>query len=242
MESTSQNVNAIHKTFNVTEWMKEAISEFLTGKGFEIVMFSIDSQILTRMAKMTILNNLSLKFIDKTGKNYSLQGYSSVSNEYDDLELKWLVDFIKERETEAILKFGGIALGTEINQHENKKVEFELVGKKTQENRSFSMLFASNVTEFMSFFLEKNFIQIWMGPTCKFEKDEMKFENVTIKDVKKVNDKCIELQYKWNDWDYFSPVSLTFLQIGDNVKVSTKLCNIPVEMADNVVNHWRERI
>lgn len=238
-----KEVNAIHKTINVTEWMKKTIEDFLIAKRFTIVLFSIDSEIMTRMGKMSILNNLSLKIVNEEGKNYSLEGYSSSNIEYDNIELKWLIDFIKEREVEAILKFGGKVLGTEEDQkNKNIKVELELVGKKTEENKKFSVFVASNVKEFMSFFLERNFQMAWMGPTTKVEGVEFKFENVVLKDIKKINENSIELKYKWNEWTDFSTVSLEFLQVGDSVKVTVNLNKVPVELTDNVINHWKERI
>ena len=242
MSLQDQEVNAIHKTFNVTEWMKEQIQNFITEKGYTIALFTIDSEIMVRMGKISILNNISLKIVDSDGKNFSLDGYSSTSKEYDSLELKWLVDFIKEKEKEAILRFGGKALGTENSKEIKKDVEFELVGKKTEENSKFSVFFASNVKELMSFFLERNFQSAWIGPSGKIEDNETKIDNVTLKGIKATNSHSIELEYKWNDWKDFSNVCLDFIQVGDSVKVTVSQTKIPVGLADNVINHWKSKI
>lgn len=243
MSLHDQEVNAIHKTYNVTEWMKEEIKNYLIEKGYTVALFSIDSEIIIRMGKISILNNINLKIVDSTDKSFSLDGYSSVNKEYDNLELKWLTDFIKEKEKEAILKFGGKALGTETSKEAKaNEVEFELVGKKTEENFKFSVFFASNVKELMSFFLERNFQSAWIGPNGKIEGDEMKIENVTLKGIKLLNSHSIELQYKWIDWNDYSNVILNFIQVGDSVKVTVNQTKIPVGLVDNVINHWKGKI
>lgn len=237
-----QNENFLHKTTNVTAWMRKCIESFVTEKGYVIVLFDIDSEIMTRLGKITIINTFRLKLKDKSGNVISVDNYSSTNTEYDDLNLKWLIDFVKEKEMEAILKFGGKTLGTEIEAVEsNKQVEFKVMGEKKYGSLNIEIYFSSNVHDMIEFITMPQFNMIWMGPTMRNDNGTISFENVIFKNMQSTSNK-VSLEYKWKDWPEYSQVLMEFIQVGDNLKISLIQKHVPVELIDNVKNHWNSRI
>jgi activator of HSP90 ATPase len=243
--------NFLHKTKNVTQWMKNEIETHLQEKDYEIGLLTVDCEIMARMNKISILNNVNLKISNKKGENFSLQNYNSSNVEYDDLKLKWLVDFIKEREKQAVLKFGGIDESANKMNAEatGQNVIVEISGKKEFEKLTFSTLFNSKADELMSFFTEKKYILHWAGPATTFESIDnensnfilISFESIVLKNIVKTKN-IIEMEYKWKDWSNFSKVRLEFLKIGEHVRIDLKQEKIPVGLKDNVFNHWNTRI
>ncbi|ELA41210.1 uncharacterized protein VICG_01699 [Vittaforma corneae ATCC 50505] len=236
------NENFLHKTTNVTAWMREGIEKFIAEKGYAIVLFDIDSEIMTRLGKITIINTFTLKMKDKSGNIISVDNYSSINKEYDDLSLKWLIDFVKEREMEAILKFGGKALGTESESaRSNKQVEFKVQGEKRYGSLMLEIYFSSNIQDMIKFIAEPQFHVFWMGPTMKNDGGSISFENVVLRNIQSSSD-SVSLEYKWRDWPEYSQVFMEFVQVGDNLKINLNQKHVPVEFVDNVKNHWNSRI
>lgn len=242
-EAPPKKDNFLHKTINVTDWMKESIEKYVISKEYTILLFNINSEIMTRMGKITIINTFSLKMKDKNDNLIVLDDYNSINKEYDDLSLKWLIDFVKEKEMEAILKFGGKALGTETNEVEKigKQESFKVEGEKKYGSFKMDMYFSSTVHDMIDFISNPRFYNIWMGPDMKEVNNTVTFENIIFSNIKKMEN-SISLEYKWKDWDTFSFVSIEFVQMNSVVKLHLTHKNIPVELIDNVKNHWKHRI
>lgn len=235
----TQEVSALHKTTNITEWIKTAIKEHLLSKGYSIAMFNVECEIMTRMGKITIMNNLNLKIVDENGNDFTIEGYNNTNKEYDDLRLKWLVDFIKEKEAEALINFSKNA---EVEKPTDLQVEFEVSGKKIHEDFKFYVMFNSNVKDLISFMVDAKYQLMWGGASAKVDGNDLMFENITLKDIKVVNGDSIEMSYMWNDWKELSRVKIDFLQVGDNVKVTVSQKYVPVGLKDNVKAHWKSNI
>lgn len=231
----------LDKSTNTTAWMKDAIINFLSAKGYKIILFNINAEILARFDKITIINTFSIKMSDKDGKLVSLNDYCSTNKEYDDTKLKWFIDFVKEREMEAILKFGGSALGTENIGTPKCGAVFKVEGEKKFGNLEFDIFFCSTIDEIIKFISASGFYQMWMGPSLKETDGTISFENILIKNLK-AGDGTITLDYKWVEWNEYSQVKIDFVQVGDNVKVALHQSHIPIDLVDCVKMHWVSRI
>lgn len=231
----------LHKTINVTAWMKTKIEDFLKEKEYEVVIFDIDACIMTRMQKVTVYNTVNLKMKDKSGKVHSLDGYVSVNSEYDDLSLKWLVDFIKEREMEALLLFYTEKNEGKTEAKAENNVVMEVQGKKEFGNLKFEIYFCCKSEDLIKFISDPQLRLYWMGPTAEVRSEEVKFENVIMKKIER-KDNAVEMEYKWKEWTEFSQVVMKFSQIGDNTRIILSQKHIPIMVIDNVKNHWESRV
>ncbi|KAM0680175.1 hypothetical protein GINT2_001558 [Glugoides intestinalis] len=241
-ESSTKRENFLHKTTNVTEWMEKRIVDFIERKGYEVVLIDVDASIMTRLDKISVINTIKMKMADADGKVISLDGYTSMNNEYDDIKLKWLIDFIKEAEREVLLTFGGIALGTESVKKENKPVtELEVSGKKEFGKLQFDTYFCVKMQDMLDFIVNPKWVICWTGLTTEICDEQISFENVILKNIKNTGD-SIEMEYKWKDWSEFSQVSLKLTQVGSDTKVALSQKHVPVQLLDNVRNHWESRI
>jgi activator of HSP90 ATPase len=238
-----QKESFLHKTINVTEWMKEHIEKYVHSKGYNVVLFDINTEVMTRMGKITTINTFTLKMKDKNGNLIVMENYNSMNKEYEDMNLKWLVDFVKEREMEAILVFGGKALGTEKQSLStpDKNVEFEVQGEKNFGNLKITIFFSSCIQDMIKFITVKSFYMFWMGPTLEENNGVISFENVSLRNIQNTSEQ-IKLEYKWKDWNDYSQVTIDLIQVGNVVKVVLNQKNIPIALIDNVRNHWNQRI
>lgn len=233
--------NFLHKTTNVTEWMKKTIEEFVISKGFSIVFFDIATEIMTRLGNITVINTFEIKIKDSEGKISSLV-YNSMNKEYEDMNMKWLIDYVKEKEMEAILSFNTKNNNGSISK--SSIIENEVVVEKKVESLEMTVFFSSKIDEMKKFMTEPQFVQLWTGSVV--EDGAFEFENAIIRNIRTKslkNDKeYVEMEYKWKDWKEFSSVEIVLEQVGDTVKLVLNQKNIPVGLKDNVKNHWERRI
>lgn len=229
---------------------------------------------MTRMGKITVLNTFNLQMKDNKDKIVTIENYSSINTEYDDLGTKWVIDFVKEKETEALLKFSGGILGVtsdngnsgsvsttgsttgnNTNKDTGKDINLiQSIKRKTHGSLSLTILICSTTNELIRFLIDPNFYARWMGPSIKQDGDTVTFENISLKGIPLYNeeffnnsidnsiDKSVSFQYKWKEWEEYSSVKIGFMEIGDNVKVTVEQSHVPVEVIENVRNHWKTRI
>lgn len=233
--------NFLHKTTNVTDWMKKNIEKFVISKGFSIVFFDINTEIMTRLGNITVINTFEIKIKDDEGNINSLV-YNSMNKEYEDMNMKWLIDFVKEKEMESILSFN--TKNVEEGITEGSIIENKMVMKKEFESLKMTVFFSSKVDEMKRFLSEPQFVQLWTGEEMKdgiYEFENAMIKNIKTKNIKK-DKECVEMQYKWKDWREFSEVEIVLEQVGDTVKLILNQKNIPVGLKVNVKNHWETRI
>lgn len=231
-----------HKSIDVSEWMKDKISYILKSRGYTILLMDVNTETMTRMSKLTVINTIKLKFKDKEESVYSINNYSSLDKEYDGgNDLKWLVDAIKEFETEALLKFGGSTLKTiESEEYTPQNVIVKSCEEKYTDDLRMDVYINSSVSEMMNILTSKEHISRWTL-NGRFDGDSVSFENVILKDIKP-GKSSVSMKYKWDDWKEFSEVKIVLDQAGDCVKMSLKQEGIPVKYKDNVREHWNSRI
>lgn len=240
--SSEKKETFLHKTLNVSEWMEKRIVDFVESKGYNIIAVEVDASIMTRLDKISVINTIKMKMTDAEGNVISLDGYTSMNNEYDDMKLKWLIDFIKEAEMEVLLTFGGIALGTESVKKEKKPItELEVSGKKEFGKLLFDIYFCVKKQDMLDFVVNPKLSIFWTGATTEISEESVSFENVILKNIKSTED-SIEMEYKWKDWSEFSQVSMKLAQVGANTKIAVSQKHIPIHLVDNVKSHWESRI
>ncbi|KAI5151555.1 hypothetical protein ENBRE01_2216 [Enteropsectra breve] len=242
-----------HSSVNVTEWMRKKIEDAVEKKGYVLVMMDINTETMSRMSKLGILNNISLKIKDKDNEIYSLDGYSSSSRVRDEhKKLRWLVDEIKEFEGTAMLKYGGATMQTQSNtkDYSPKDISVKNAEQAKYETLSFAIGLCSTVNEVTVFLTEENFIKIWSFGRAAFAEGGYEFEAVKTRDISRAIENAqakdaaatIAMEYKWKDWAEYSKVSMRLEQIGSTVKVSLVHSGIPVGLRDQLRVWWNERV
>lgn len=241
-EGSTRN-SFFHNTVNITEWMKERVSKLLEDKGHVLISLDLNAEVMTRMSHLTVINNINLQTKDKHGDMHFLNNYSSISKEYDgDKDTRWLVDAIKEAEAEALLKFGGKALQTEVQDaYQPRVVDVGSVGLKDTDDIKIVVYFSAAAAELAQFLGERQFIERWTGGSARFEGTRVVMENVIL-DAIEYGDEHVAMQYKWADWAEPSSVDIALLQAGDCVKLTLVQRGVPTKDAEIVKHHWHEKI
>lgn len=233
MENHREQGTCIHKTSNATGWMRNAITEYLMSKGFSIITFDISCEVMTRFEKTAVINTIALKFKDRHGNLHSLGNYSSINDDYDGENVGWLVDFIREKEREA--------LTCQKPAERHTSVSYKVEGEKKVGKLRTEMYISSSAEEMQKFLTQREFMVLWAGPSAVVEDDAVRFENVVLRNIR-ASGQDVEMEYRWEDWKEFSHVRISFDSIGDVLKVTVTQSGIPVALIDNVKNHWRARI
>lgn len=236
-----------HNSVNISEWMKEKITEAIRARGHRVVLMHVEAEVMTRMSKVTVINGLTVQFKDKEEHLYALSDYSSINKDYDGSKnTRWLVDAIKELEMEAILKFGGKALKTQVDEeYRPKSINVGSAEPKNTENIRLTYYFSARLEEMVRFLTEPEFIARWTFGSARFDKDTVSVGDLVLRDVRSAQlsrGSAVTMDYKWKDWPCFSRVEMRLAQIGDNVQVSLSQKDVPSCSVDIVKRHWFERV
>lgn len=226
------------QTMNATEYMKEAIKKFLVSKKYSIVFSDISCEVSKRFGKVGAVTTVKLTVKDEEENVYTIEDLNS-----EDESMSWLIEFIKKKEDEAIKAFIAEQKSS-VSDEEMKPIEpqnYKVSGIKTKDDFILTMCFSTSLEDMAAFLTRKEFVSYWAGPSAKFTDDSISFENVVLKNLV-LKDKKLEMLYKWQDWDEFSNVVISFEEIGSNLKLSLKHREIPVELVDIVKSHWINRI
>jgi activator of HSP90 ATPase len=242
MDSQENSTTFHFRSINISEWMTNKITQALKDRKYEPVLLNVNTETFTRMKKLSIMNTVQAVFKDINENVFSLNNYSSMNKEYEDgIELKWLVDLIREYEMEAILEFGSKTLnyncGADIKTE--PKSEIEVVGVKKKGSMQMSIVFNCSAADMIGFLTQERFYG-WAGAYRK-EGNSIEFENIVMRDIKELNG-GVSMEYKWRDWNEYSQVAIALVKMGDCVKLILNQKNVPVELVDNVKNHWNSRI
>ncbi|KAI5171439.1 hypothetical protein PAEPH01_1625 [Pancytospora epiphaga] len=236
-----------HNSVNISDWMKEKVTETVAKRGYTVVIIRCDAEVMTRMSQVTAISTVTVHFKDSKGTIFSLDGYSSVNKEYDKSKnTRWLVDALKEIEMEAVLKFGGKALKTQVDpSYVPKSVNVNNAEVQDKEEFKVEYYFATTVAEMTRILSEDDYIMRWTFGRAVKEEGCFSFDSVTIKDISVENKKdvvVITMKYKRADWTNYSSVVIRLSQLGDNLRLVLKQSNIPLGSAELVKRHWYEQI
>lgn len=235
------NKQTILKTINATKPMNDAVTRLVNEKNYKIITLDLSSEIIIRYGNPGAITTMKLTIKDPQNNIQSLLDYCSTDNDISNKELAWVCEFIKKKEKEIIED--AIQSDTKkSNEVRNvNETTYEVSGERKVAEMKLNLCFCSNADEMREYLTKKEFIQLWAGETAKFNENNITFENIELKDIKIVGEKVC-LKYKWAEWTNFSSVSIYFEDINSNLKVTLIQTDIPAGLADNVRNHWVNRI
>jgi len=198
--STQQSISStvkpfFHTTVNVTEWMKNEITKLLENKKFKIVTFDIDTEIMARMSRMSVFNNVTLKFQDGDGKIHLLENYSSANKKYDESsDVRWLVDGIKELEMAALLKYGSTTLSTKkVSEGSTPKLPKNTKIEKVKNcNLEIELYTNGKASDFVGFLTDRKCVERWTCGKAKIEDGCILLEGVKMSGIESVRKNGIE--------------------------------------------------
>lgn len=242
-EGRAQRDAFFHNSVGISDWMKERIADALESRGYTVVVARVEAEVMTRMSKVTVISSVTVQFKGSDGKEYALNDYSSINRDYDGSKnTRWLVDAIKELEMEAVLKFGGKALKTQVDEdYEPKSVNVDAAVPKNTDDIKQTYYFSADVKEMVGFLTDREFIERWSFGSARFEGDAVVLDGLTLSNIRS-RDAVITMDYKWGGWAASSRVEITVVQIGGNAQVTLVQRGIPVASVDIVKRHWHERI
>ena len=250
--SQRKNGSFYHRTTDVSRWMEGEIKKAVEKKGYTIVSSSVESEIMTRMSRIAVLNCVSIKFKDGDEEVYALENYSSVSQEYDCPKgVRWLVDAIKELETQAVLKFAGGTMGiTAVD--EAGSVNIPSVNIKEAESAEGSSLthvtwFGTTPEELKEFMTERERINAWtfgaakLKGSGKVESDSFELSGGQFSEYSAADD-GVRFTFKFKDWK--APVSgrVQMEKVGHETKATLVMAGVPIFSMDAVRRFWDEKV
>ncbi|KAI4292034.1 hypothetical protein PAPHI01_1308 [Pancytospora philotis] len=240
-EDASRN-GFFHSSVNISIWMKERITEVLAGRGCTPIKLEVTAEVMSRMSKMAVINNVDAQYRDCSGKLYELNNYSSISKSYEcPRSDRWFVDAVKELEMEAMLKFGGKTLGTKPAEHSPKLIGADAAQQENTDDLRLTLLFCTTLAELRAFLTERDFIYRWSLGRASFEADAVRFEAMELRDIK-ADGSTVQMTLKREDWASACDVRIELLQIAENVRLTLLQRGVPLESIGPMKRFWNERV
>lgn len=225
---------------NISGWARENIEQELLKRGYQIVKLDIFVKICSRMNTLGLVYCINIDAIQDK-KSCFLDNFTSTSQENDGLkDFPWFVDFFKELEGQAILKFSKNVIDLENKERSSVNVQ----NIKAEEKKSRTFKYESLVNcpndEFIDFLIKNEFIQCWAGG-IKFEDGDILIDQIRLSDLQRENNK-VNLKFKIENWSNYSDVSISLLDIRGNTKIELVQKNVPVKDFDVMGSIWKEKI
>ncbi|KAK6089886.1 hypothetical protein P3W45_001089 [Vairimorpha bombi] len=226
---------------NISDWARENIEKELIKRGYQIVKLDIFVKICSRMNTLGLVYSINID-ANRDNKACFLDNFTSTSQENEGLkDFPWFVDFFKELEGQAILKFSKNVIDLE-NKEERSFVGVQNIKAEEKKYREFkyeSLVNCQN-DEFINFLIKKEFIQCW-ARGVKFEGSDAVIDQIRLSDLQREDNK-VKLKFKIESWSDYSDVTVSFIDIRGNTKIELVQKNVPIKDFDVMKGFWKEKI
>lgn len=226
---------------DISEWFKTQIEEELVRRNYKIVNTDIYVKICARMNSLGLVYTINIDAL-KNDKTCYLENFNTTAKYNDGLDkFPWFMDFFKEKEAEAILKFSNnvLDLGFEPRREfagvKNIQAEEKIYG-----DVEYGTVINCSNEEMVYFLTNKEMICNWNGRAI-FEGDWVKIENIEFS-IHKVETNQIKMKFKLSNWKEESDVVINISSIRGNTKLELKQTKMPLNEVDVIKRMWRERI
>ncbi|KAF9763374.1 hypothetical protein NGRA_1298 [Nosema granulosis] len=238
-ENTSMNYH--WNESDISEWFKTNIEVELVRRKYQIVKTDIYVKICARMNSLGLVYTINIDAL-KNNRNCILENFNTTSKYNDGLDsFPWFMDFFKEKEAEAILKFSNNVLDLGFDPRK------EFVGVKNiqaEEKKYGEVEYETNINcsnqEMVDFLTSREMINNWNRGVA-YEGDLIKMENIQL-EIISVEQNRIEMRFKLNNWKDYSKVEINLSTIRNNTKIVLKQTGIPLNEVSVIKRLWRERI
>lgn len=241
MESSDNFQNYHWNECNISAWIKEKTEEELKKRKYEIISTDFYVKLCSRMNKLGLVYSISID-ATKNEETSVLENFNSTSSENEGLKkFPWFVDFFKELEAQAIIKFSKNVLDL------GKKNERSFAGIQNIEanevktgNFKYISLINCSFDEFFEFLTNQSYVVNW-AHCVTFDDQGYTSEQFTLKNITKVEN-GLELKFKLNTWENFTNVTIKFQNIRENTKLDIFQKNVPFKDLDLMKVIWKNGI
>lgn len=227
---------------DISGWCSEKIKKELESRGYVVHGMDVMVKLCQRMNSLGLVYMISFD-CGKDGKKHGIRNFCSITEETDGMEdFEWFLEFFKEMEMEAVLKFGSNVLDVE-REVERKHCDVKSIDAPEMKTTDVSYATSINCTmdEIREFICKEEFVSMWSGNRAMFDGGEMKLDNVIMQDLKE-KDGTITMRWKFREWSESSNVRITFEPLVESIKVVVNQRNVPIKEAQSVKMWWNERM
>ncbi|WUR04786.1 Hsp90 ATPase activator [Vairimorpha necatrix] len=225
---------------DISTWAKEKIINELNKRNYEIIKTDIFVKICSRMNNLGLIYIIELDAL-KDNKSCILTNFTTTHEENEGLkDFPWFLDFFKELEGEALLKFSKNVL--EIKNTVRPSVDVPNI--KADVKTSGKFIYSSTVNcppeEFQNFLVKDEFIRCW-ARDLKIEKDEIFIGKIQLKIIE-VKEGNVKMEFKLDEWAEITKVEIKISELRGNTKIDLKQEDVPLKYIDTMTGMWRENI
>lgn len=226
---------------DISGWASDRISGELERRGYVVKGSEIMVKVCQRMNTLGLVYTISFD-AEKEGKLYGLKDFYSSSEGADGMEhFSWFLDFFKEMEAEAVLKFGNRVLDVD-REVERKSCNVKSISAREVRNTDlcYKVCINCSTEEIKEFVSREEFISMWSGGRAVFSGKDIVLENVTMSNVERNNE--VRMRWKFKEWDDFSEARISFEALGSSVRVTVNHRDVPIKEVESIRMWWHERM
>jgi activator of HSP90 ATPase len=226
---------------DISDWFKSKIEEELIRRKYKIVSTDIYVKICARMNSIGLVYTVNIDAL-KNDKNCILENFNTTAVYNEGLKgFSWFMDFFKEKEAEAILKFSKNVLELGFDpKREFTGLKNITAKEKTSGDLSFNLTINCGKNEIKDFLTNGDLVRNW-NCNVLVEDKLIKFENVEIL-YTSVEENEIKAKFKLTDWENYSEILIKLENIRNNTKITIEQSKIPLNQVNVIEPLWRERI
>lgn len=225
---------------DISNWMKQEIESFL--RNYEILTLNVHTELFVRNTKAQILNSINIKYNDPSAGKSIIVNYDSDDVVYSDSNNKKIINYIKDLECRAFLKFGPEATSQQNAKPELKDpTPIKQSYQKTSNTKNVTLrLFVTATPDQIKLgFTNPQFIILWTG-TSNLTTNGFKFENVEIENIESIG--ILKMKFKLLDWSNLIDVIINFTVADDVTRLDIDFKNVPILAEDGIKLQWKHRI